>query len=185
MASGARALHPMGVMIMRTLLPLTLVLCALGCAEKPQPEAPLGKSTVAPNRPTTSQALADASVAALKANNPDAALELVVTVFDIGRTCPKMNPKFLSHREKLITETKAAFTECAGMVDWSAAKVLEVKGGEQAGGAEDCEGAHRLQDILIKVESGAKKVEVKLDDPLAINGVVVLGEPGPKCKVIE
>ena len=172
---------------MRTLLPLTLVLCALGCSEKPQPEAPLGKSTVAPNRPTSGQALAEATVAALKANNPDAALELVVTVFDIGRTCPKMNPKFLSHREKLITETRAAFTECAGLADWANAKVVEVKGGEQAAPSpvEECEGAHRLADIFIKVESGAKKVEVKLDDPLAINGVVVLGEPGPKCKVIE
>lgn len=185
MAAAGRALHLMEVMHTRMFLMVSLVVSVLGCGEKPQPEAPLGKSTVAPNRPTTSAALADASFAALKANNVDGALDLVVTVFDIGRTCPKLNPKFLSHREKLIADSRAAFAACAALADWSGAKVLEVKGGEPAAGAPACEGAQALQDIVLTVDAGGKKVEVKLDDPLAINGAVLIGEPGPLCKLAD
>ena len=63
--------------------------------------------------------------------------------------------------------------------------MLEVKGGEPSKAAPACEGAQALDDIFLTVEAGGKKVEVKLDDPLGINGVVVLGEPGPTCKLAD
>lgn len=163
----------------------SLFASAVACGGSDPPPKPLGKSTVPPNRPTTSQALATAAVAALHASDPQAALDLLVTVFDIGRTCPKMNPKFLSHRDKLVANTKAAYAECQTLADWSSPTVVSVKGGDNDKEAADmCPGAMMLHDIVITVQTGGKTVELKVDDPMAINGVVLMGE-SPKCKLVE
>lgn len=161
---------------------LVFALGAVACGPSDPPPKPLGKSTVPPNRPTTAEGLSTAVLASMKANDPQAAIDLLVTVFDIGRVCPKMNPKFLSHRDKLVTDTKAAFGECMGLADWSAPKVVSTKGGDPYTGSNYCEGAQPLNDIHLVVQTGGKTIEVVIDDPLNINGAVLMGE-SPKCKL--
>jgi len=171
-------------MTMRIGFLVMLVMGATACTPAEPPAHPPGPSTVPPNRPTTTQGLATAVVASLRGTDPQAMVDLVVTVFDIGRTCPKLNPSFLSKRDKLVSDTRAHFAECQAMLDWAAATVTGTKGGEPRESSK-CEGAKSLHDLVISVRAGAKAVDITLDDPIALNGAVLIGEDGLACKLVE
>src|SRR3990167_3198946 len=118
MAEPSGRTHHMRAMTIRTAplvrgLASTLALASLvvACSSDPPAKHPQGPSTVPANRPTTSQGLSNAVFAALRANDQQAMVDVLVTVFDIGRTCPKMNQKFLKRRDKLIADTRAHFAE--------------------------------------------------------------------------
>jgi len=169
---------------------MVLVLVAACGHSEPAPAVPASApvpapSAVGPKRPTTSQELANAVFTALKAGDQQALIDLIVTVDDVSRACPALTKKFVAEREKIVAASRDHFVECQSMIDWSQATISGFKGGEVREASEKCAGAQLLRDVHIFVRSGPKLLEMKLDEPLALAGVVVLGDDNPRCKYTE
>jgi len=141
-----------------------------------------------PGGPKTTQEVGDTVLAALVAKDWTALKGLYVTPDVIMSACAQMPADKLAGLTKEFaeeaTEAEEKFKKCLD-IDWTGAKISAVSGGEAKKPVEGCGGkVVQSSDIELKVEVGAKKYDVKVNDPALIEGHYALIE-GVRCKAPE
>jgi len=140
-----------------------------------------------PSGPKTTQEVGDKVLAALVAKDWTALKGLYVTPDVIKSACAAMPAEKLADIDKEFAEeaqeAEEKFKKCLD-IDWTGAKITGVSGGEAKKPVEGCDKLVQSSDIELKVEVGAKKYEVKVNDPALLDGHYTLIE-GIRCKAPE
>jgi hypothetical protein len=132
--------------------------------------------------------LAERGLAAIRAGNAEAYIELLGTNAAMNEYCPelleKMGPKGIQEAHEFV---RSQIEECGKMVDWSKAQeVSRIIPTEEIpeGSCKNHNSVYKIRDILFEFEVLGERFQIKLDDPVRFGPVYVLVDD-PKCRKIR
>lgn len=169
---------------------LALLLAALlgltaGCRDQRRRSA---RAAAALARPGTREALIARALRAMRQNDPGAFVELLATVSEVSRACPKRfdnRPpgKLRAKWQRMLERTRKELARCADLIDWKKARQVDVKGGNERDVLPQCEEkVVRLHDIIVTMQVGSQRYLVRLAKPYQRGGTIYGFAKGPSCQ---
>jgi len=126
------------------------------------------------------------AVTALKENDAEGYIKLLVTREQMDEFCPKeskdISPKQIA---KTLRRTREQFDRCHnGEFDWSQAKQVGSENRGKKRLVKKCgPEVYSLSDVRIYFEAGDKRVRFRIDDPVLLPDGVYAVADDPRCRI--